>query len=793
MNRKYAGFLMLIAGIVPASALDVVRDGKAAAEIVVDAKACPSTKTAANELQKYFFRMSGVNIPLVHQPGGKRNPLYVGRSSHTDRLGVRLDDIRHDGFKIIVTDRHAVIAGVDDNRLPIPRKNTSASRWQLCREEWEKATGSKTDPRLFYRDPRRFVHASGGIFANQDATGTLYGVYDLLERLGVRFFMPVEGLGQVVPERKTIRLPEMNVKEEPDFATRYLSLNVRGNGLDECWYKQLRQGGVYDMWPGHTSMGVMTDPRPEFIVRRNGVPVEINKTTKLPRLASPELREALAEYLGHFRRFYPELHDLPIGQPDGWGVLDDRDVAAGWDKREKGNWGRFSDYTWDFVLDVAKRLRGKYPGVRFSTMSYGYAKKPPENIARIPGDIGIYFTQTCSGWRRDGRELALRKEWEKKAPDSEFYIYDYYLSHNPNRHAPALPAIFLRSIDRSFKAATPQYKGVYVEVSHDADFLKSKRRSLLKYPVLNALPYYVHGKLTWDRNADVGAILEDYYEKFFGPAGPEMKEFYEFAESMWQSPPPSAKGKRQMVEKYFEILARAKQKAGDSVYGRRIGLIEEEMEPAKKAFQDTRSGPAVTARRSRLKIPAVNGDLDKEFWKEFPAASAYSLKDNFTGQTAKANPTRVALRWAGDSLLAGIRCMERRMDKLVAALPAGSNNQDAIYLDDNVEIYIETTKGYRVKLVVNPNGACLTHLFSSPDVTEINWLPEAVAVRKGAGFWSVEVNLGSFGEPAPSSSTPWGINVCRQRLTGGEKEYYSLSPTGGRFDNFNKHANLSVR
>ena len=49
--------------------------------------------------------------------------------------------------------------------------------------------------------------------------GTEYAVYDFLRSLGVRWFMPGE-FGEVVPRQKTIRVPEQQIRQKPDFAMR---------------------------------------------------------------------------------------------------------------------------------------------------------------------------------------------------------------------------------------------------------------------------------------------------------------------------------------------------------------------------------------------------------------------------------------------------------------------------------------------------------------------------------------------------------------------------------------------
>ena len=102
-----------------------------------------------------------------------------------------------------------------------------------------------------------------------------------------------------------------------------------------------------------------------------------------------------------------------------------------------------------------------------------------------------------------------------------------------------------------------------------------------------------------------------------------MKEFYEFAEAVWMRPDSRritrAGGflKEKDVERYFEILRHAREKAGkDTVYDKRIAQIETEMEPLKKLFPiPSPTGPKICGFRSNVPF-TLDGNLEKPFWTE---------------------------------------------------------------------------------------------------------------------------------------------------------------------------------
>ena len=154
----------------------------------------------------------------------------------------------------------------------------------------------------------------------------------------------------------------------------------------------------------------------------------------------------------------------------------------------------------------------------------------------------------------------------------------------------------------------------------------------LRRPGLSHLMIYLHNRMLWDRNLDLQSVLDEYYKLFYGPASAEMKEFFEFAEEVWIRPEPrevTAAGgflKQADVDKYFDILKRAKDKAGDSIYGRRIDFIAAEMAPLKILFENLkRNGPYFQAHVAE-EAPKIDGDLDKPFWRAMAAYKALPNK-----------------------------------------------------------------------------------------------------------------------------------------------------------------------
>lgn len=297
-------------------------------------------------------------------------------------------------------------------------------------------------------------------------------------------------------------------------------------------------------------------------------------------------------------------------------------------------------------------------------------------------------------------------------------------------------------------------------------------------------------------------MLDEYYHLFFGPAETEMREFYEFSEKVW-----SRQESRSLTEStgflneadvdcYFEILARACAKAGgDTAYGKRIALIENNMQPLKKLFPNLkRTGPWVRAYKSPETVQ-VCGDLSeyKYGWT--------TLRDWTTGESPAKNLTRAVVAMMPDksALMVGVVCFENRMGELQAN--CATNDDVSIFQDDVIEVYLNTPERSDFKIVVNPNNAVWDEstdvAIIDRDTLPILWDPGVkAAVKKLPDRWTVEILIPTkdFGQLGPTKEYPWGIQVGRTRFTAGNKDVWALAPTsGGPFRTMNRWGNLWVR
>jgi len=172
-----AVFILILAGQAGAWAAEsgkiaFVQDGQPRAIIVTGREANAAEKFAAAELAEYIEKMSGAKLPVA--AAGKGTRILVGTPKTNPEIArvwpgaaKDLKALGREGFILKTVGRDVVVTGV----------------------------------------PER---------------GVLYAAYDLLERLGCRFFTPGD-IGECIPKEKTLVLDALDVSARP-------ALSLRGNG-----------------------------------------------------------------------------------------------------------------------------------------------------------------------------------------------------------------------------------------------------------------------------------------------------------------------------------------------------------------------------------------------------------------------------------------------------------------------------------------------------------------------------------------------------------------------------------
>ena len=214
--RKFFSFSFLLLAVpYCAFSVEIVKDGKAVSEIVLPLDASASVQTAGSEIQHSIEAMSGAKLPIVNVASPDvANQIFVGESEATRKLGFELGNLKYDGFKIVAAKNHVIVAGKDISHFT----NSFSKFKDLPKNErqkaWETFTGKKwrLPPMLDFRD----FNEDCGIHLI-DATGTLYGAYELLGQLGMRWYMPNPEIGLVIPKLSNISIADQATTREPGW------------------------------------------------------------------------------------------------------------------------------------------------------------------------------------------------------------------------------------------------------------------------------------------------------------------------------------------------------------------------------------------------------------------------------------------------------------------------------------------------------------------------------------------------------------------------------------------------
>ncbi|MBT4504773.1 MAG: DUF4838 domain-containing protein [Gemmatimonadetes bacterium] len=756
----------------------IVDRGQARADIVIAENPSRATKLAALELQDFIEKISDGKPVIVTEPG-RDNPvhIYIGASKHTDRLNISDEGLEYDAFRMVSGDGWLVLLGSD------------------------KESGDATS---LGQDIERLRGLS---LSETDGRGSLNAVYEFLRGVGCRWYFPGE-IGEIVPKMETIALPEINRTISPDFRLRhmrqwYYSFYQTPGDHEILWQLRLGINSSRRILGSPRGHGIIEVYRSEEVQKNHpeyfalwGGKRAIGHADGAPCLSSEGLFEANVEYVrSMFDKGEPVISVAPS---DGYTTLCQCDFCKGKDTPERGYNGLLSDYVWDYVNRVAIEVYKTHPEKKITCIAYTTYLLPPEKIEELSPNIAIILCRWRSHFiNRSKREdfTNLLDAWLEKMPSKEVYIWDYYLHSRPGGTYEGIPVYFPHIIDEDLKSLKGISGGDYIEVSRNAPDWGKKWHAM----ATNHLNVYVTARLYWDVDQDVDAMLDEYYTNFYGPAAEEMKGFVEYCEKDW----PESLKDAAVIDRFVEMLDDAQAKAGDTIFGKRVGMVVDYIQPllAKRSEIDKgrKDAPVAVAKKRDGADFTLDGKLDGAFWD---GLETYPLRELAHGGEPDAKTT-FKVAWDEDFLYFAIRCAEEDMKNL--RVGTTKNEDSNVWKGDEVELMLETPTHAYYQIAISPVGAIMDVDWKNGFDT--TWSSGAeVAVQHGDDFWTVEVRVPIAGAEAdqvddksgvsgdmPREGDPWFFNVCRQRMRGDTRQLSGFSPTGSGFLNPDKFGKLLAR
>lgn len=460
----------------------ISRDGRALTDIVLPETPSTQITTAAQELARCLKIMTGSEFKIVYSskiiPG-----ILIGRV--TDFPETSLEKTL--AYKRIEDRQHYVLRSTEKNLLCI-----GASDWAAS-----------------------------------------HAVYDLLERIGCRWYFPDEKW-EIIPEKKTISI-RVDVEERPDYFMFLLQAADAWNRGD--WNRRNRNHASPYIFNHHNLQNIATFFRQKGILTEHPEYNAFNPKAEKGKerqpsywlcLSNPELRKLVCEYVLDFFKKNPDRDSISLEPMDG----------DGWCRCEECKKYSTTDLLVMLVNDVAKSLEKEFPDKYIGILSYNKHSFPPS--IRVHKNVYVLPT-TAFNYSGNTIEQQFEK-WLEKMDNPYIGMYDYW--NVPIWHCGRLGAKGGRI--SYIKEIFPKYYKLGLRVI---------QTEAIGGWAQNGLAYYIANKLAWNIDADTDKIISDFLQNAFENASSPMREFYTLINEE-----PKIYWSRHLIGKLFRCLEEARQK-----------------------------------------------------------------------------------------------------------------------------------------------------------------------------------------------------------------------------------------
>ena len=335
--------------------------------------------------------------------------------------------------------------------------------------------------------------------------GTLFGAGDFLKRFANwRNFDPGT-TGEVINKMEKLNLPEkINIKEIPSIP----HYNPSSGNRDEVFSRTGIR--VYHYATTHALDRVVPPAKyakthPEYYPVRYGKRLDVSKYKRAmgwnPCISNPDMPKLLDEYLASLKR----KRNITLSVNDGGGECQCENCEAIYKKH--GN-----QYI-EFYKTVNDIIAKKYPGRLGVFSAYGTrSNQAPKELK-----LGPHVMPFICGARPGIYDKEI-KAWAKTGV-KYIGVYDYMYTFGS---AFMVPQFYPHDLAKNWRTAMKNGLNALTLEVYSA------------CAILDAPRLYVMDELGWNMNADVDALLNDYYVSMFGTnAAPAVKKFYDKLEEIY--------------------------------------------------------------------------------------------------------------------------------------------------------------------------------------------------------------------------------------------------------------------
>ena len=459
------------------------RGKPAARSIVTPADASPSLRYAAEELQRFGEKLTGVKWPIVGDEGNlPPRTILIGDTRHTEKIlggPAGIDGLGEEGFRLVTRPPHLLVLG----------------------------------------GPVR---------------GALYGVYELLEKYGgCRWYASWHS---VIPKLDVWKIPEIDDAQKPAFAMREPfwfdffdgDLAARNKANGHAMRLTERHGGKVRFGDGffvHT-FNTLCPPEeffeshPEYFSEIDG-----RRTADHSQLCltNPDVLKIVTGRLLAAIRKDPEAKLFSVSQND-WRNPCACPSCREIDEREGSHAGTMIT----FVNQVAGAVEKEFPDVWIETLAYQYTRQPPKTVRPRRNVVPRLCTIECdfskpldrSAYEENRKFVEELRGWN--AITDKLYIWDYTTNFRaftgPFPNVSALRGNVQLFRDNGVAGLFEQ--GAYQ--GRHADFAELKAWLLAKW--------------LWNPDRPAGPLLDDFFHGYYGKAAPLAREYFDELHKFYEGP-----------------------------------------------------------------------------------------------------------------------------------------------------------------------------------------------------------------------------------------------------------------
>ena len=342
------------------------------------------------------------------------------------------------------------------------------------------------------------------LIIGKKAKSDLYAAYTFIEEyLGCRLLSVNE---EFVPGSETIGIPEINKIYNPRFSFRRILFPGMKNEKYRNWHKV----EPLDEWGSFVHTFIKLIP-PEKYFEEHPEYFSLVENHRLSDaqlcLSNPEVINTLKENLRKEIAKNPSMKYWSVSQNDCYNYCECDDCKALYVK--------YASISGAYIF-MANELAKEFPDKHISTLAYQFTRSAPQNIIPLNNVNILFCSIECNRSMPlvdDDRSKAFVKDMKDwGALTNNIFVWDYvvqfknYLTPFPNFHVlqPNIQFFEHNNVNMMFQ------QGSNTNWSDMAD-----------------LKQYLIAKLLWNPDLNTDSIINDFMDKYYGPAAPFIKSYYE--------------------------------------------------------------------------------------------------------------------------------------------------------------------------------------------------------------------------------------------------------------------------